>query len=445
MSNHRQILSLMLPIALALLCVVIAVSYWLSSPRTVIIGIVENTSNETAFLRAFAGHVRPDRHNIIARVSTFQRDADLRAAFRSGSIDVAAFASTETLLDVAETVVVLNRTRVYQLSLSSSDVSAKPRAATTALVAETDIATQQGRLVLATIAGGASAQVEIMSVRDAARALQNGQIGSVAIAASDPTALMRAFVSALSPAQRDNLALLPMRRPDELQRQAAGIDPVAAKVGSLWSSPLLPDEEIEIASVTTRLMARAAVSEEVVSLVARAILGSQRRLSLTVPAASRIEPPPIDRASVIPTHAGALAYLEGNESTFIDRSGDWIYLGLFGASGLGSIFAGLVGWRNAMQRRADVQRLQALQNLITECRTVETTAELELLHARYADLMDGVVGAATRLEINQTDFLAFMLANDLYLTTHAARSASLFGVSAADGRAKLHASVQSFA
>ena len=445
MSGHRHLLSLMLPVVLALLCGVIALAYWMSSPRIVVIGIVDNASNETVFLKAFAAHVRPERHNLIVRLKTFQQDTDLRAAFRTGVIDVAAFASTEALPEVAETVVVLERTRVYLLTLSSSDAPRKPDGATTALVAETEAATQQGRLVLAAIAGGENAPVEVMQVRDAARALQTGQIAAIAIAASNPTAIMRPIVAALSPTQRDNLALLPMPRPDELQRQASGVEPVAAKVGSLWSSPVLPDEEIEIASVTTRLMARAAVPEEVVGLAARAILGSQRRLSPTVPAASRIEPPPIDRASVIPTHAGALAYLEGNESTFIDRFGDWIYLGLFGASGLGSIFAGLVGWRNTVQRRADVRRLQALQALITESREAATLAELELLHARYAQLMDGVVGAATRLEINQTDFLAFMMANTLYLTTHAARSASLSDAPVADGRPSLHASVQRFA
>lgn len=425
MPGSRHLLSLVLPITLALMCAFIGIAYWVSAPSTVVIGVVDDGSNESSILRAFATQIRAERHAFVAKIKSARTHDELRDALRKGETDVAALTSSDLIPDNLETLAVLGRMRLHMLTFGASVSGRKSGPSTTALVAETPLDERHGRIILNALETDEGAAIELMSAQDAAKAMLTGRISFVAFASSSPANSMRQFMAAMPANQREGLKLLPMPRPEQLQRQSTGIEPTAAKVGSVWSVPLLPDEEIEVPSVTTRLIARTAMPDHVAGHVTRAILSMQRRLASTLPAASQIEPPPVERGSVLPTHAGALAYLNGNESTFIDRFGDWIYLGLFGASAFGSIFAGFVSWQNTMQRWADVKRLKTLHGLISESRAAMTIAQLDMAHERYQRLMDDVVAAATRLEINQTDFLAFMIANSVYLGIYSARSAEL--------------------
>lgn len=399
---------------LGLLCASLFLAYWLTLPLKVVLGVVDNDSAETQIARAFTSRIQPDRHHFVVELKTFKDVGGLRDAFTSGRIDLASFSTADRIPDSAETVAILQRVRVYLIGLESADQQRKPTGQGIALVAEDPVAERLGNLVLTTIYAAHDEASKPMQAIDAAKSLQTGQVKVVAIAASDATRLMRTFMSALPVALRETVTVRPAPKPDQLQRQNPAVEPVSLKVGALWSDPVLPDEEIDTPSVTTRLMARRAVSREVVAHVMRALFALQRRMSAGTLAATQIEPPPVDRTAIFPTHAGALAYIEGDESTFLDRFGDWIYLGLFAASGVGSIYAGFIGWRNSARRRADVKRLSGLQHLIAESSSATTQQDIDALHVRYRALMDDVLSAAVRLEIDQTDLLAFMVANQIY-------------------------------
>ncbi len=121
-------------------------------------------------------------------------------------------------------------------------------------------------------------------------------------------------------------------------------------------------------------MARRALSESLVTDVTRLLLSQQRRLAQATPAATQLEPPQTERGAAFPTHDGAAAYVDGDERTFFERYGDWLYLSLFAVSGFGSIGAGIVSWRDGARRRADLRRLGALRRLVlrlVEARTPE--------------------------------------------------------------------------
>ncbi len=194
---------------------------------------------------------------------------------------------------------------------------------------------------------------------------------------------------------------------DQLSRRNPAVEPVELKIGAASSDPLLPDNDIEALSVTTRLMARRSLDEAVVGDVTRSLLSMQRRLAQETPAATQLEPPATDRGAAFPAHAGAVAYVEGAQQTFFDRYGDWIYLGLFGGSALGSIWAGLASWREAARRRADCRRLTALQSLLGEIARARTVAEIDEVTAGYRAVMEEVLGASARLQMAQTDLVAF--------------------------------------
>ncbi len=212
-------------------------------------------------------------------------------------------------------------------------------------------------------------------------------------------------------------------RADQLARQNPAIESVELKIGAASSDPLLPEDDIETLSVTTRLMARRAVPESLVTDITRLLISQQRRLAQATPAATQLEPPPSERGAAFPTHDGAAAYVDGEERTFFERYGDWLYLGLFGVSGFGSIGAGIVSWRDGARRRADLRRLGALRRLVLRLVEAQTAGEIEAAAAERRRIMNEVLLAASRLQVAQTDLQAFAIADALFESTRRERLA----------------------
>ncbi len=396
---------------LGLACASIIVAQWLMQPPRLVVGHLEGASPETAILKAFARRAGLDRRPAFRLGLRGFADAQaLRAAFRRGEVDLAPFATWESVPDMAETVAVLQRTRVLLVALER-DGARRAGAVSVGLVAGDDHEAMLGRLVVA--AAFEAGDVETLSPVEAARALQNGRMELVAVVAGGPGRL-RELITALPAAQQARLNVRPPPNADQLSRRNPAVEPVELKIGSASSDPLLPDNDIEALSVTTRLMARRSLDEAVVGDVTRSLLSMQRRLAQETPAATQLEPPATDRGAAFPAHAGAVAYVEGAQQTFFDRYGDWIYLGLFGGSALGSIWAGLASWREAARRRADCRRLAALQSLLGEIARARTIAEIDEVTAGYRAVMEEVLGASARLQMAQTDLVAFLMASSLF-------------------------------
>ena len=60
-----------------------------------------------------------------------------------------------------------------------------------------------------------------------------------------------------------------------------------------------------------------------------------------MPIASQIEKPDTDKDAALPAHAGAAAYIDGNERTFLEKYTDYIWFAILILSGLGSAGAWL--------------------------------------------------------------------------------------------------------
>ena len=129
-----------------------------------------------------------------------------------------------------------------------------------------------------------------------------------------------------------------------------------------------------------------------------------------IPLANRIEAPGLERGpSTLTVHPGANAYYENEVETFFDRYSDWIYLGLFGLSIVGSGFAGLAS-RAAARRRAEALSLvDQLLDIVRRARSAEREAQLEALEAEADDILHAALGQAGRSAIDEVGLSAFTL------------------------------------
>ena len=131
--------------------------------------------------------------------------------------------------------------------------------------------------------------------------------------------------------------------------------------------------------------ARQNLSEEIVTGLTKRLFAMRRSLQSEVPIAAAMEKPDTEKGSAAAVHPGAAAYYDNNEKSFMDRYGDWLYIGAMGLSGLGSMIAAMFGLTRARARKA---ALALVDQLIEVKQIAHTTKELSRLGGLEAQIED---------------------------------------------------------
>jgi prepilin-type N-terminal cleavage/methylation domain-containing protein len=111
----------------------------------------------------------------------------------------------------------------------------------------------------------------------------------------------------------------------------------------------------------------------------------RRLLQSEMPIAAAIEKPDAEKGSAAAVHPGAAAYYDNNEKSFMDRYGDWLYIGAMALSGLGSMIAAMFGLTRARARKV---ALALIDQLIEVKQIAQTTRELSRLDGLEAQIED---------------------------------------------------------
>ena len=142
------------------------------------------------------------------------------------------------------------------------------------------------------------------------------------------------------------------------------------------SSPQRPEDKVDTVAVNHLIIAPKSLSDTAVAAFARQLFTNRQELAREMPTASQIEKPDTDKDAALPAHAGAAAYIDGNERTFLEKYTDYIWFVVLGLSGLGSAGAWLRHYWNKDEREQYIAHRDQLLALITRVRTAETPDEL---------------------------------------------------------------------
>ena len=147
--------------------------------------------------------------------------------------------------------------------------------------------------------------------------------------------------------------------------------------GSIFSSsPARPEDKVDTVSINHLIIAPKSLSDTAVAAFARQLFTNRQELAREMPTASQIEKPDTDKDAALPAHAGAAAYIDGNERTFLEKYTDYIWFVVLGLSGLGSAGAWFRHYWNKDEREQYIAHRDQLLALITRVRSAETPDEL---------------------------------------------------------------------
>jgi TRAP transporter TAXI family solute receptor len=156
------------------------------------------------------------------------------------------------------------------------------------------------------------------------------------------------------------------------------------------SSPARPDDKVETVSVNHLIVAAKSVSETSIAGFARQLFTVRQQLARELPGAAHIEKPNTDKDAALPAHAGAAAYIDGTERTFLEKYTDYIWGAILILSGLGSAGAWLQHYWKRDEREQYVAHRDNLLDLISKVRKAETPEQL----AEMQEAADGMLREA---------------------------------------------------
>ncbi len=147
--------------------------------------------------------------------------------------------------------------------------------------------------------------------------------------------------------------------------------------GSTFSPlPPRPEDKIDTVSVNHLIIAPKSLSETAVGGFVRQLFTVRQSLARDVPTAAKIEKPDTDKDAALPAHAGAAAYIDGTERTFLERYSDFFWGALLVLSGLGSAGAWLRHYFKRDEREQYDEHRDDLLAIISRVRLADSADEL---------------------------------------------------------------------
>src|SRR5438046_7090205 len=142
------------------------------------------------------------------------------------------------------------------------------------------------------------------------------------------------------------------------------------------SSPQRPEDKVDKVTINHLIIAPKYLSDTPVPAFARQLFTTRQQLARELPTASHIEKPDTAKDAALPSHAGAAAYIDGNERTFLEKYTDYIWFAVLILSGLGSAGAWLRHYWNKDDREQYIVHRDHLLDLISRVRNAETPDQL---------------------------------------------------------------------
>lgn len=205
---------------------------------------------------------------------------------------------------------------------------------------------------------------------------------------------------------------IPIREAPAIAQRLAALESLEILRGAFGGEPPRPSSAVPTLAVSHRFLARNDLTEAAVADIARSFYQLRTTVERSVPTARHIEAPDTERGLAMPTHPGAIAYLEGEQQTFMERYSDWLYVGAMLLSLAGS--AGVAFWSHAAQgrRQEALQGLNRLLDLLTHARSETDEEHLAAIEREADEILAETLANMGNANLNEAGLAAYRMAFD---------------------------------
>ena len=412
----REILVALFSLVLVVASVVGFGAYrYVTRPARFAVAVGNHGSNEQVLIDAFAAALRDIKSSITIEPVFYGDMAQAAEAFQQGRVPFAVVRPDLVLPNNGLTVAILREEALIIASPASRKIA--------------DVAGLKGkRLALVDMnAGDQSLLLRVLSSYD----LTDKEIRFSKMTAAQTPALAKqvdaiAFVAAPVSSEAGQLIrnyaraaggeinIIPIDEAEALSLRFPVFTEMKIPAGAFGGRPKKPAEELTTIGVSYRLMASTRTDRGPVSEVTANLFRLRSRISAATATINLLKPPDTESATsaALPVHPGAVDYLNREQLTFMDRWGDWLWLGLFAGGALTSVFAWISQLFARKKREAVDEVLERLSSLLARARKSETQEELADLTLQLDDVVRQAIRFTRRGLTNMSVMSALMMAID---------------------------------
>jgi TRAP transporter TAXI family solute receptor len=373
--------------------------YYVLRPTTLRIAVGPAGSEDQKLVQLMAQTFARDNSPVRLSVVTTEGAAESIALFTAGKADLAVARGDLDLPENAESVAILRKNVVVLWAPSGLPAKGSKKTPSPKIKSLDELA---GRRV--GVIGRTQANVTLLRVilkesgidpdKVTINQFATNQIGEMA---KDPS--VDAFMAvgplkskitvdaiAATAAARGEPKFLPVDVADAIAKKNPIYESEEIPASIFGSRPQRPEDKVDTVAINHLIIAPKSLSDTAVAAFARQLFTNRQQLARELPTASQIEKPDTDKDAALPAHAGAAAYIDGNERTFLEKYTDYLWFAILIISGLGSAGAWLRHYWNKDEREQYIAHRDQLLELISRVRTAETPDELAEMQ-RAADGM----------------------------------------------------------
>jgi TRAP-type uncharacterized transport system substrate-binding protein len=219
--------------------------------------------------------------------------------------------------------------------------------------------------------------------------------------------------------------VLPVDAAEIIARKHPVYESAEIAAGALGATPARPDDDVTTVGVNHLIVARKTLSELTVTAFTKQLFAIRHSLQSDFPGVANIQVPDTDKAAAIPAHPGAAAYIDGNERSFLDRYGDFMWFGLMILSGLASGGAWLRSYMRRDERAHNTALRNRLVDMIAAARETGSITELDLMQKEADDILRDTLNCFEDGAVEEDTLSAFNIALDQFHNAVADRKAWL--------------------
>lgn len=175
---------------------------------------------------------------------------------------------------------------------------------------------------------------------------------------------------------------LPIEEAEAIAASAPAYEEGEISSGQFGGSPLLPPEDVTTLEVATDLIADRNVPAEQITQLTRSLFEDRQKMVADSALVSFVKAASTDKDAAISVHPGAKVYYDGEEQTFVEKYGDWVYIGpiIFGA--LASAAMALLRFLGISGLVREPPLLAKVPEVIQAIDSARSTEELESIRSR---------------------------------------------------------------
>jgi TRAP transporter TAXI family solute receptor len=391
-----------------------ALSYFIATLPTTLRVAVGPVSNENVrIISAAVQTLQREREAFRLKLIITEGSAQSSAALDAGKVDLAVVRTDSAFPRNGATVAIMHMNHAILVAPGGTGIAqlADLKGKSIALARDNMPNAQLFKLAAAQ-AGLAEGDVKIESVRtqDLRSALDQGKIHAVFAVGPTSGRLLFEIVNLVTEAGKGSVAFIPIPETSAIEQRDPLLEADTLVRGLFGGPTPRPEQDTPTIMVSHQLLASKNLSDATVSDFTRVILNAKAQMATEAPLASRMEAPDQEKTSPIPIHPGTITYLDGNTTTFLERYGDWFYIGLMGLGLGGSVLAGYLSYAAVRTREGVLRMLAELEELIASAPAAGDLSALQATEEKVDVIFRKTLRAAMAHDVDASAMTAFTMA-----------------------------------